>query len=135
MEMSLAKGPGRPVPLARRAAPALAAATFMVVLYLFAAVHGNASDMATVQAQLTQTQADLASVEAQVAQFVAPARRVPAEWEPQRAVWLQWPRHWEYDGNTGIYTAFENIIAAMALITKILKQIKCFERRGDGCQQ
>ena len=24
-----------------------------------------------------------------------PSRRVPAEWEPQEAIWLQWPGHWE----------------------------------------
>ena len=23
------------------------------------------------------------------------ARRVPAEWEPQEAIWLQWPGEWE----------------------------------------
>ena len=22
-------------------------------------------------------------------------RRVPAEWEPQEAIWLQWPGEWE----------------------------------------
>ena len=25
----------------------------------------------------------------------APARRMPAEWEPQAAVWMQWPQRWE----------------------------------------
>ena len=26
------------------------------------------------------------------------ARRVPAEWEPQEAIWLQWPGRWEKAG-------------------------------------
>ena len=25
----------------------------------------------------------------------SPAKRVPAEWEPQAAIWLQWPGRWE----------------------------------------
>ena len=25
------------------------------------------------------------------------AKRVPAEWEPQEAIWMQWPGHWEKD--------------------------------------
>jgi agmatine/peptidylarginine deiminase len=24
-------------------------------------------------------------------------KRVPAEWEPQEAIWLQWPGRWEKD--------------------------------------
>ena len=117
-----AKGPGRSTPRALRAAVPLAVAALLAFAYLFTVVYGNENDMATVQAQLAQTQTALASVQAQMAQLssdgstvTAPLRRVPAEWEPQRAVWLQWPRHWEYDGNVGIYTAFENIITAIAL--------------------
>ena len=36
------------------------------------------------------------------------ARRVPAEWEPQEAIWLQWPGPWE--------KAFESAFATMAKI-------------------
>ena len=36
------------------------------------------------------------------------ARRVPAEWEPQEAIWLQWPGPWE--------KAFESAFARMAVI-------------------
>ena len=24
-------------------------------------------------------------------------KRVPAEWEPQEAIWMQWPGYWEKD--------------------------------------
>ncbi len=34
-------------------------------------------------------------------------RRMPAEWEPQAAVWLQWPQPWE---GTQVQAAFEDII-------------------------
>jgi agmatine deiminase len=34
-------------------------------------------------------------------------RRMPAEWEPQAAVWLQWPQPWE---GTRVQTAFVDII-------------------------
>ena len=25
------------------------------------------------------------------------SKRVPAEWEPQEAIWMQWPGYWEKD--------------------------------------
>lgn len=37
----------------------------------------------------------------------AEARRVPAEWEPQAAVWLQWPQRWE----SSYEEAFAHIVA------------------------
>ncbi len=37
----------------------------------------------------------------------AAARRVPAEWEPQAAVWLQWPQRWE----SSYEDAFAHIVA------------------------
>ena len=40
----------------------------------------------------------------------APAeRRVPAEWEPQEAIWLQWPGEWEKTYETA-FAAFSCII-------------------------
>ncbi len=39
------------------------------------------------------------------------ARRMPAEWEPQEAVWLQWPQSWE---GQRIEAAFTNIVAGIA---------------------
>ncbi|MEM6295983.1 MAG: agmatine deiminase family protein [Myxococcota bacterium] len=41
---------------------------------------------------------------------VRSARRVPAEWEPQAAVWLQWPQQWEVH----FEPAFAEIIRAAA---------------------
>lgn len=38
-----------------------------------------------------------------------PTRRVPAEWEPQEAVWLQWPQRWESDYEP----TFARIVAAI----------------------
>ena len=38
------------------------------------------------------------------------ARRTPAEWEPQAAVWLQWP--FAYEG-ADVQTAFVDIVAAL----------------------
>jgi agmatine deiminase len=38
-------------------------------------------------------------------------RRTPAEWEPQEAVWLQWPQAWEGDD---FETAFVNIVEVLA---------------------
>ena len=35
-------------------------------------------------------------------------KRVPAEWEPQEAIWIQWPGHWE--------KAYEPNIVNMAAI-------------------
>ena len=39
-----------------------------------------------------------------------PVRRVPAEWEPQEAIWLQWPRHWERSHETA-FARISNVIA------------------------
>ena len=36
-------------------------------------------------------------------------RRVPAEWEPQEAIWLQWPGEWEKTYETA-FAAFSCII-------------------------
>jgi len=38
-------------------------------------------------------------------------RRMPAEWEPQAAVWLQWPQSWE---GQGVEDAFVQIATAIA---------------------
>lgn len=38
-------------------------------------------------------------------------RRMPAEWEPQAAVWLQWPQPWE---GAGVETAFTGIVEAIS---------------------
>ena len=32
-------------------------------------------------------------------------RRVPAEWEPQEAIWLQWPGPWEKTYDCLLYTS------------------------------
>ena len=40
----------------------------------------------------------------------APSRRVPAEWEPQEAIWLQWPGRWE----KSYETAFARMSTAIA---------------------
>lgn len=42
---------------------------------------------------------------------IAGERRMPAEWEPQAAVWLQWPMAWEGDG---VQEAFADIVDAIA---------------------
>ena len=39
------------------------------------------------------------------------ARRTPAEWEEQEAVWLQWPQSWE---GRQVEQAFANIVTAIA---------------------
>lgn len=39
------------------------------------------------------------------------SRRMPAEWEPQAAVWLQWPQAWEGEG---VEAAFASIVGAIA---------------------
>ena len=38
-------------------------------------------------------------------------RRMPAEWEPQAAVWLQWPQAWE---GQAVASAFVDIIEVIA---------------------
>ena len=42
-------------------------------------------------------------------------KRVPAEWEPQEAVWMQWPGHWEKD--------YETTFAMMAKIISRYEQL------------
>jgi len=37
-------------------------------------------------------------------------RRVPAEWEPQEAIWLQWPGHWEKAHETA-FARMSSVIA------------------------
>ena len=37
-------------------------------------------------------------------------RRVPAEWEPQSAIWLQWPAEWE---GSHVEAAFVNIVSVL----------------------
>jgi len=39
------------------------------------------------------------------------ARRMPAEWEPQAAVWLQWPQSWE---GARVQQAFVEIVSVLA---------------------
>ena len=38
-----------------------------------------------------------------------PVRRVPAEWEPQEAIWLQWPGRWEQSHETA-FARMTNVI-------------------------
>ena len=42
-------------------------------------------------------------------------KRVPAEWEPQEAIWMQWPGHWEKD--------YETTFAMMAKIISRYEQL------------
>ncbi len=42
-------------------------------------------------------------------------RRVPAEWEQQEAIWMQWPGHWEKD--------YERTFAMMAKIISRYEQL------------
>ena len=37
-------------------------------------------------------------------------RRVPAEWEPQEAIWLQWPSRWEKSHETA-FARMSSVIA------------------------
>jgi agmatine deiminase len=46
------------------------------------------------------------------AELAAGVRRMPAEWEPQEAVWLQWPAAWE---GRAVARSFVEIIAAVAI--------------------
>jgi agmatine deiminase len=46
-----------------------------------------------------------------VTDLVEGARRMPAEWEEQEAVWLQWPQSWE---GARVEAAFTNIVAGVA---------------------
>ena len=41
-------------------------------------------------------------------------KRVPAEWEPQEAIWLQWPGRWEKD--------YEEAIAKLSDLKKHTKR-------------
>ena len=45
-----------------------------------------------------------------VAAAAAETRRVPAEWEPQEAIWLQWPGPYE-KAHEAAFAAMANIIA------------------------
>jgi len=40
---------------------------------------------------------------------VVPVKRVPAEWEPQEAIWLQWPGNWEKSFETS-FARLSNVI-------------------------
>ncbi|MEM7564862.1 MAG: agmatine deiminase family protein, partial [Pseudomonadota bacterium] len=40
----------------------------------------------------------------------SPSKRVPAEWEPQEAIWLQWPGRWEKTYEPA-FAKFSRIIA------------------------
>ena len=33
----------------------------------------------------------------QANEVIDKTKRVPAEWEPQEAIWIQWPGYWEKD--------------------------------------
>ena len=37
------------------------------------------------------------STNSQANQPIYTTKRVPAEWEPQEAIWMQWPGYWEKD--------------------------------------
>ena len=56
-------------------------------------------------------------------------KRVPAEWEPQEAIWLQWPGYWEKDYEQTIAKIFDLISRYQTLhilygSNKILKEAK-----------
>lgn len=61
---------------------------------------------------------------------VSSARRVPAEWEPQAAVWLQWPQQWE----AHFEPAFTEIIRAAAAHqpVRLVAHDAATQRRGEG---
>jgi agmatine deiminase len=101
----------------------VAAAGFLILITRMGGM-ARADDLAQTQAALTKTQAELATTQAKLAALQQGAvRRVPAEWEPQHAVWLQWPRLWEYDdgvdtlpggGTEDVRSAFANIVKTIA---------------------
>ena len=37
------------------------------------------------------------SINTQANEITNNTKRVPAEWEPQEAIWMQWPGYWEKD--------------------------------------
>lgn len=44
-------------------------------------------------------------------ELIAGARRTPAEWEPQAAIWVQWPQAYEPAGTEAAFAAVVEIIA------------------------
>ncbi len=54
--------------------------------------------------------AGAAAAMAMSAAAAAPAKRVPAEWEPQEAIWLQWPGPYE-KAHEAAFAALANIVA------------------------
>jgi agmatine deiminase len=56
---------------------------------------------------------------AAAASALPPVRRVPAEWEPQEALWLQWPGPFE-----------QTYVPAYAQITNVVVQ---YQPRNLGC--
>ena len=60
----------------------------------------------------------------------APAeRRVPAEWEPQEAIWLQWPGEWEKTYEAA-FAAFSCIIIQYEKLHVLISRRRCFTRQG-----
>ena len=52
---------------------------------------------------------------------------MPAEWEPQEAIWLQWPGEWEKTYETA-FAAFSCIIIQYEKYTCFISRRRCFTR-------
>ena len=37
------------------------------------------------------------TINSKASEVIDKTKRVPAEWEPQEAIWMQWPGYWEKD--------------------------------------
>lgn len=60
-------------------------------------------------------------------------RRVPAEWEPQEAIWLQWLSRWEKIGETA-FARKSNVIVRYETL-HILYVLLCLAEGLDACPQ
>ena len=68
---------------------------------------------------------------------VVPVKRVPAEWEPQEAIWLQWPGSWEKSFETS-FARLSNVIVQYETLhilydsPSVLSEAKSSIKREDG---
>ena len=68
---------------------------------------------------------------------VVPVKRVPAEWEPQEAIWLQWPGSWEKSFETS-FARLSNVIVQYETLhilydsPSVLSEAQSSIKREDG---
>jgi len=57
-------------------------------------------------------------------------KRVPAEWEPQEAIWMQWPGYWEKDYEL-TFAKITNIISRYEKLHIYTLQIKFIQKHKN----